>query len=111
MTAAKRQQEEMTRLASIVEYSQDAVMDMTLDGVVVSWNRAAERIYGYAAEEVKGRTATLLVPADRMDETARILSAVRRRRAAPWKPCASARTRLRFPWPSLPGRCMMHPGN
>lgn len=77
ITAAKRSQSEMNRLASIVEYSQDAIMDMTLDGVIVSWNRAAERMYGYSVDEVKGRTATLLVPADRMDETARILSAVR----------------------------------
>jgi PAS domain S-box-containing protein len=78
ITAARKSQQEMNRLASIVEYSQDAIMDMTLDGVIVSWNRAAERMYGYSVEEVKGRTATLLVPADRMDETARILSAVRR---------------------------------
>jgi two-component system, LuxR family, sensor kinase FixL len=78
ITAAKRSREEMNRLASIVEYSQDAVMDMTLDGVIVSWNLAAERIYGYSLKEVKGRTGTLLVPADRMGKTARILSAVRR---------------------------------
>jgi PAS domain S-box-containing protein len=78
ITAAKRSQEEMRRLASIVEHSQDAIMDMTLDGVIVNWNRAAERIYGYTSEEVKGRSATLLVPTDRMDETARILSTVRR---------------------------------
>jgi two-component system sensor kinase FixL len=78
ITAARRSREEMNRLASIVEYSQDAIMDLTLDGVIVSWNRAAERMYGYSVEEVKGRTATLLVPADRMDETTRIFSAVRR---------------------------------
>ena len=52
-------------------------MDMTLDGVIVSWNRAAEKIYGYSSDEVKGRTATLLVPTDRIDEMARILSDVR----------------------------------
>ncbi|MGA2230899.1 MAG: PAS domain S-box protein [Tepidisphaeraceae bacterium] len=78
ITTARRSQEEMRRLASIIEHSQDAIMDMTLDGVIVNWNRAAERIYGYASDEVKGRSATLLVPADRMDETARILSTVRR---------------------------------
>jgi PAS domain S-box-containing protein len=78
ISAQRRSQEEMRRLASIIEHSQDAIMDMTLDGVIVNWNRAAERIYGYTSEEVKGRSATLLVPTDRMDETARILSAVRR---------------------------------
>ncbi len=78
ITTAKRTQQEMNRLASIIESSQDAIMDMTLDGVIVSWNRAAEQIYGYSLEEVKGRTATLLVPVDRMDETVRILSAIRR---------------------------------
>ena len=73
ITARKRLQEEMGRLASIVESSEDAIMDITLDGVIVSWNRAAEEIYGYSSEEVKGRTATLLLPADRIDEMARIL--------------------------------------
>jgi len=78
ITARKRLQEEMGRLASIVESSDDAIMDMTLDGVIVSWNRAAERIYGYSSGEVKGRTASLLVPPDRIDEMARILADVRR---------------------------------
>ncbi|MGD0462212.1 MAG: PAS domain S-box protein [Tepidisphaeraceae bacterium] len=78
ITARKRLQEEMGRLASIVESSEDAIMDMTLDGVIVSWNRAAEKIYGYSSDEVKGRTATLLVPTDRIDEMARILADVRR---------------------------------
>jgi two-component system, LuxR family, sensor kinase FixL len=78
ITARKRLQVEMGRLASIVESSDDAIMDMTLDGVIVSWNRAAEKIYGYSSEEVKGRTATLLVPTDLIDEMARILADVRR---------------------------------
>jgi two-component system, LuxR family, sensor kinase FixL len=78
ITSDRRTQEHMNRLASIVEYSNDAIMDMTLDGVIVSWNRAAERIYGYSHDEVKGRTATLLVPTERLDETARIVAAIRR---------------------------------
>lgn len=79
ITARKRLQEETSRLASIVECSEDAIMDMTLDGVIVSWNRAAENIYGYSSDEVKGRTATLLVPPDRIDEMARIQADVRRK--------------------------------
>ncbi|MGD0541644.1 MAG: PAS domain S-box protein [Tepidisphaeraceae bacterium] len=78
ITARKRLQEEMGRLASIVESSEDAIMDVTLDGVIVSWNRAAEKIYGYSSDDVKGRTTTLLVPTDRIDEMARILADVRR---------------------------------
>lgn len=78
ITAHKRLQKEMGRLASIVESSEDAIMDTTLDGVIVSWNRAAEKIYGYSSDEVKGRTATLLVPTDRIEEMARTLADVRR---------------------------------
>jgi PAS domain S-box-containing protein len=77
ISVRKRLQEDMERLASIVGSSEDAIMDMTLDGVIVSWNRAAERIYGYSSDEVKGRTATLMVPADRIDEMSRILADVR----------------------------------
>ncbi len=79
ITARKRLQEEMRRLASIVESSEDAIMDTTLDGVIVNWNRAAEKIYGYSSDEVKGRTATLLVPTDRIDEMTRILADIRRK--------------------------------
>ena len=77
ITARKRLQEEMGRLASIVESSEDAIMDVTLDGVIVSWNRAAENIYGYSSDDVKGRTTTLMLPADRIDEMGRILAEVR----------------------------------
>jgi PAS domain S-box-containing protein len=78
ITAQKRAEGEMRRIASIVEYSQDAIIDISLDGVVMTWNRSAERIYGYSADELKGRTISILLPADRMDETARILASVRK---------------------------------
>ncbi|HEY1922872.1 MAG TPA: PAS domain S-box protein [Tepidisphaeraceae bacterium] len=77
ITSRKRLQEELGRLASIVESSEDAIMDVTLDGVIVSWNRAAENMYGYRSEDIKGRTTTMLVPPDRIDEMARILADVR----------------------------------
>src|ERR1039458_9221788 len=60
-TAALRASEEHYReLATIVESSEDAIFSKTLDGKIVSWNRAAERIYGYAAGEVIGRPVTVL---------------------------------------------------
>ncbi len=81
VTTAERAEGEMRRIASIVENLHDAIIDITLDGVIVSWNRSAERIYGYSAAEVKGRTISLLVPADQTDDTNRILAKVRRDRS------------------------------
>jgi PAS domain S-box-containing protein len=78
ITSQKRAEGEMRRIASIVESSQDAITDISLDGVIMTWNLSAERIYGYSADEVKGRTISVIVPADRMDETARILASVRK---------------------------------
>ncbi len=78
ITAGKRVEGEMRRIASIIENSQDAIIDINLDGVIVNWNRSAERIYGYSAQEVKGRTISMLVPANQMNEITRILARVRR---------------------------------
>ena len=60
-------------LAAIVESSFDGILSKTLDGVIVSWNPAAERIFGYTAAEIVGRSITLLIPAERLDEEASIL--------------------------------------
>ena len=57
-----------SHLAAIVESSDDAIIGQTLDGLVVSWNPGAERIYGYKAEEMLGRPLSLLVPPDGSDE-------------------------------------------
>lgn len=78
ITARKRVEGEMRRIASIIENSQDAIIDITLDGVIVNWNRSAERMYGYTTEEVKGRTISMLVPPNQPDEITRILARVRR---------------------------------
>lgn len=76
--AFKRSQEALYRLAAIVESSNDAIIGKTPDGTVVSWNRAAELMYGYAAAEMIGRPITVMVPPDRPDEMPQILARVQR---------------------------------
>jgi len=66
---AEIQVEDMQRkLAAIVESSDDAIYSTTLDGTVLSWNRAAQQLYGYSAEDVLGKRWTLAIPSDRNDE-------------------------------------------
>ncbi len=77
-TARQRAEEALFRLAAIVESSEDAIMSETLGGIILTWNAAAERLYGYAAAEVTGRSITLLLPDDLVDELPHILERVRR---------------------------------
>ncbi len=65
-------------LAEIVECSDDAILSKTLDGTVTSWNHAAERMYGYRAQEIVGRNVTLLLPPDRPNEIHEILLKMQR---------------------------------
>jgi PAS domain S-box-containing protein len=65
-------------LAAIVESSDDAIISKTLDGVIVSWNSGAERLYGYPAAEVVGRPIALLIPPDQPDELPAIMARLRR---------------------------------
>jgi PAS domain S-box-containing protein len=67
-----------TRLASIVDSSEDAILTKSLDGTITSWNRGAERIYGYARDEVIGKHISMLVPSDRPDEIPEILKKIAR---------------------------------
>ncbi len=76
---AREADAERTRqhLAEVVRGTQDAVMSKDLNGVVTSWNPAAERLYGYSAEEAIGRHISFLVPSDHENEEMRILDRVR----------------------------------
>lgn len=65
-------------LAAIVESSYDAILTKNLDGTITSWNRGAEDLFGYAAEEVVGKSVTILIPDDRQDEEPSILARLRR---------------------------------
>ena len=61
------------RLAAIVESCDDAIVGKTLDGIVTSWNTGAQRLFGYGADEIIGKSILLIVPAERREEEAMIL--------------------------------------
>jgi PAS domain S-box-containing protein len=77
-TSNQRALEATSRLATIVESSDDAIIGKTLDGVITSWNRGAEELYGYAAAEVLGQPISMLVPPARSEELAPTLARLRR---------------------------------
>jgi PAS domain S-box-containing protein len=61
------------RLAAIVDSSDDAIASKTLEGIITSWNKAAEKTFGYAAAEVMGKPITIIIPHDRLSEEAEVL--------------------------------------
>ena len=66
-----------TQLASIIDSSEDAIVGKDLNGIITSWNRGAQSIYGYSADEMMGRSVTILAPDDRSDEIPAILNKIR----------------------------------
>jgi two-component system, LuxR family, sensor kinase FixL len=81
LTLLKREQaareEQKGYLAAIVESANDAILSKTLDGTITSWNKSAELIFGYKAEEIIGKPITLLFPPDRLSEEEIIMSKIR----------------------------------
>jgi PAS domain S-box-containing protein len=67
-----------SRLASIIDSSEDAIIGKGLDGIITSWNKGAERVYGYTPEEVVGKHISILAPSDRPDEIPEILKKIAR---------------------------------
>jgi PAS domain S-box-containing protein len=74
----KRAEVARARLAAIVESSDDAIVSKTLDGIILTWNAGAERIFGHTAQEAVGQPITLIIPPDRHDEERQILEKLRR---------------------------------
>src|SRR2546423_558111 len=78
LTHRKLAEENAQRLAAIVTSSDDAIISKDLNGIIKSWNRGAERLFGYNSEEAIGRPITILIPRDRIDEEPSILQRLRR---------------------------------
>ena len=76
--AYRESQQGLSWLAAIVESSDDAIVSKNLNGVITSWNRGAERIFGFTAEEAVGHPITIIIPHDRHDEERTILTRIRR---------------------------------
>ena len=77
VTEQKKAEEEQLRLAAIVEHSEDAIIGKSLDGIILSWNAGAERIYGYSATEAIGQHISMLVPLHQIDDMGHILGKIR----------------------------------
>jgi two-component system sensor histidine kinase VicK len=77
ITERQQSDQASARLAAIVDSSDDAIVSKTLDGVITSWNRAAERLFGYSAAEAIGQPIFLIIPDDRKAEEADVLARLR----------------------------------
>ena len=78
VTVQRQAQEARARLAAIVEFSGDAIVTKDLQGIIQTWNKGAERLFGYTAEEIIGKPVTMIFPEDRLDEEDAILERMRR---------------------------------
>jgi PAS domain S-box-containing protein len=76
ITDRKRAERSTALLAAIVDSSDDAIVSKTLDGIITSWNKSAERIFGYLPEEAVGKHITLIIPRDRWNEESSIIARI-----------------------------------
>jgi PAS domain S-box-containing protein len=78
ITSRKEAEQVERRLAAIVESSGDAIVSKDLNGIVISWNQAAERMFGYSAKEMIGRSITVIIPPELQDDERKILETIAR---------------------------------
>ena len=78
ITERKQVEAAAMRLAAVVQSSHDAVVAKTLKGIITDWNESAERIFGYSADEIVGKSILTIIPPNRRDEEAEILRKIRR---------------------------------
>jgi PAS domain S-box-containing protein len=83
ITERRRAEEARARLASIVDSSDDAIIAKNLDGTILSWNPGAERLYGYSAQEVIGKSISIILPSGHDDEVPAILERIARCESVP----------------------------
>jgi PAS domain S-box-containing protein len=76
VTQRRLAEDAQARLAAIVEYSQDAIISKNLDGIIQSWNRGAERLFGYTAAEAIGKSITFIIPPERLEEEHEIIARI-----------------------------------
>jgi PAS domain S-box-containing protein len=76
--ALRASNDQLLWLAAVVESSDDSIITKNLDGIIMSWNKAAERVFGYTAQEAVGKPITILIPPERHDEEPTILARIRR---------------------------------
>jgi len=74
----RKAEQQLHFLGTIVQSSDDAIVSKNLDGIITSWNKGAERVFGYTAEEAIGQPITIVIPQDRQDEERTILTRLRR---------------------------------
>ena len=75
-TALRESEQRLRWIGAVVESSDDAIVSKNLDGIITSWNKGAERLFNYTAEEAIGQPITIIIPPDRLDEERMILDPV-----------------------------------